>query len=198
MVTAVAHAFTAVDAALRRDDRLAVADADGFHRTELDAVDASLACVSVDADAVKIGIDLISQILSSFAGYFLLVQQLTVIVTVVPCPRTVSISIVSEFFFMLGRPMPAPKPRFLASSEAVDQPACIALLTSLMPGPLSIRIIRILSGKISTLILPPSAWMTILISPSYMQMATLRMTAESTPAIRSFFLTSPEASPARV
>ena len=40
-------------------------------------------------------------------------------VTVVPTPTVDWMSISSLYFFMLGRPMPAPKPRSRATSPAV-------------------------------------------------------------------------------
>ena len=54
------------------------------------------------------------------------------------------------------------------------------------------------SGVISTVISPPFAWITILISPSYMAMATLRTASGLMPSCFSFPFTSLLASPARV
>ena len=55
-------------------------------------------------------------------------------------------SLSSEYFFMLGRPMPAPKPRLRILSGAVEYPACMAFSTSGIPGPVSARTRVISSG----------------------------------------------------
>ena len=47
-------------------------------------------------------------------------------VTVVPTPTWVSICMSSEQRFMLGRPIPAPKPRSRATSPAVEKPSSMA------------------------------------------------------------------------
>ena len=60
--------------------------------------------------------------------------------TVVPSPTFVWISNASDTFFILGRPMPAPNPLARISSEAVDQPSCMAFCTSGIPGPWSMTL----------------------------------------------------------
>ena len=45
---------------------------------------------------------------------------ITAIVILVPTPILVSTSMVSVYFFMLGSPIPAPKPKDLTSSGAVE------------------------------------------------------------------------------
>ena len=119
-------------------------------------------------------------------------------VTVVPTPRTDSTVISSLYFFMLGRPMPAPKPRFRTESAAVVQPACMACSMSGMPGPRSVRVMVMSSSPTSTRAVPPLAWMTMLISPSYIQTDTRRMTAGSSPSLRRDCFTAEDASPARL
>ena len=57
--------------------------------------------------------------------------------TVVPSPTFVWISNASDTFFILGRPMPAPNPLARISSEAVDQPSCMAFCTSGVDDPYS-------------------------------------------------------------
>ena len=67
-----------------------------------------------------------------------------------------------------------------------------------MPGPWSASRIVTASGVTSTVICPPPPWITILISPSYMAMATLRTTCGERPSFLRTPLTSLDASPARV
>ena len=54
------------------------------------------------------------------------------------------------------------------------------------------------SSDMVTVMVPPSAWITILISPSYMAIAVFRIAALSTPSIFRRFFTALLASPARV
>ena len=75
----------------------------------------------------------------------------------------------------LNGSIPAPKPSERMLSGAVDHPSCMAFSTSAMPGPWSVSTMTTLSGSTSTLASPPPAWITMLISPSYMAMETRRM-----------------------
>ena len=68
-----------------------------------------------------------------------------VILSVVPTPASDSIEKVSEFFLMLGRPMPAPNPSSRISAVAVEYPSRIASSMSGMPGPRSSTWMEIVS-----------------------------------------------------
>ena len=99
---------------------------------------------------------------------------------------------------MLGRPIPAPKPRSRAISPAVEKPSSMAWSTSGIPGPESIMRMVMWSMAISTSARPPSAWITMLISPSYMQMAARRMVSWGRSSfLRAIFILL-EASPAPI
>ena len=63
------------------------------------------------------------------------VQKSKVILTVVPIPRVLITTNESEFFFMLGKPIPAPNPISLTFGEAVEKPSSIARSMSTIPGP---------------------------------------------------------------
>ena len=60
---------------------------------------------------------------------------------VVPLPTSDFIFRLSELFFILGNPMPAPNPISRTLGEAVENPFCIAFSISGMPGPSSERTI---------------------------------------------------------
>ena len=77
--------------------------------------------------------------------------------TVVPSPTFVWISNASDTFFILGRPMPAPNPLARISSEAVDQPSCMAFCTSGIPGPWSMTLTVMAFGEKSAKDLAPAA-----------------------------------------
>ena len=94
-------ATTALDA-LRFVHTLGRCGVDGARRATLDAVCATAAFVSVKTHRVEICIHS-----NSFqSDYF----TNTLSLIVVPFPTSVSIIISSVYFFMLGRPIPAPKP----------------------------------------------------------------------------------------
>ena len=68
-------------------------------------------------------------------SYTHLFETFTVINNLVPFPSSVSIFNSSEYFFIFGKPIPAPNPSERTLSGAVDQPSFIARLISGIPGP---------------------------------------------------------------
>ena len=78
----------------------------------------------------------------------------------VPTPTVDWMSNSSALRFMLGRPMPAPKPMLRTDSGAVDHPSRMARSRSGMPGPRS-RIRSVTpSSSTEKSIVPPREWMT--------------------------------------
>ena len=63
------------------------------------------------------------------------IQILKIMVISVPTPTSDLMSNSSALRFMLGNPMPAPKPMLRTSLDAVDQPSVMAFFRSGMPGP---------------------------------------------------------------
>ena len=131
-----ADALAAVYAPLAQDGRFAVADADRLRGAALHAPGAA------DAFLVfKIYRSVADAHDDSFPAY-------TVIERVVPFPTSECMSKSSLYFFMLGRPIPAPKPSARMFWGAVDQPACMASSTLGMPGPWSVKTTLTASGVI--------------------------------------------------
>lgn len=114
---AVADTPAAVDAELVYDMCFSVMYPDCLSRAVFDTVDASL----TDRFPKPYGTNKFVCTHRQFPLY-----RLTFMVIVVPCPTTVSICISSEYRFIFGSPIPAPKPRERTSSRAVENPSCMA------------------------------------------------------------------------
>jgi len=111
-----------------------------------------------------------------------------VLITVVPWGLEVMLNS-SETDLMFGSPMPAPNPSERIHSLAVDQPACMALSMSGMPGPASWPVMVIESGVNSAMISPPSEWTTMFISISYEAIAARRIVfGKALPCLSRFLI----------
>lgn len=124
----MADALAAVNAEFLDDVGFSILHPDGVGGAALDAVDTAPAQVFVEVDRMnklvghndsplEIGFVRKGALQSALSNCY---KKYTTICTVVPSPRAEVISISSVYFFMLGRPIPAPKPRERIWSGAVE------------------------------------------------------------------------------
>lgn len=153
------YAFAAVYAALFDYPRFAVPHSYSLGRTAFYTVCAACAFIPVKGDRMKIFLhnsfrfsdaltfcSVFRDAASVTAQKVLFRQGLSAFLCMCPLPFWSLFQNYPNCVFILGRPMPAPKPISRTLSGAVDQPSLRAREISSMPGPMSFVLIVTKSG----------------------------------------------------
>jgi len=112
------YALAARNAPFVQDFRLAVSHTDCLGRTSFHTGYASLAFIGIEHNGIQHRFNFFVHF--SLLNYRFCQSKSISMVSVVPTPTSVSIFNLSEYVLIFGSPIPAPKPRFLTSSVAVE------------------------------------------------------------------------------